>query len=410
MGKRRVNVTGGVSGAAADSRRSLAAARAPVIRRLLLDAYDAGRRDLPWRGEADPYRIWVSEVMLQQTRVETVIPYYKEWVTRFPDVETLATADEEEVLRAWQGLGYYSRARNLLGAAKVVRERLGGKLPGSSAGLRTLPGVGEYTAGAVASIAYGEAVPAVDGNVRRVLSRLFDLQDPGSLELRDLAAALVDPARPGDFNQALMELGARVCTSRSPGCRECPIGSLCLARERGSVGERPGKRARRPLREIDLSVLVAATVGPESPRLLLRKRPPEGLLAGMWEFPGVGIGTGEDAGRAASAHARELGLELGGTTAKRVGNPEAEGARPAPEVTPETPTTPLPLVIHLFTHLKARYHPFLARVERETPPPSGGRWLSPKELDELPLPVAQGKILGAAMEVLEGLGCRAFRS
>ena len=210
---------------------------AAEIRRRLLSAYDVGKRDLPWRGEEDPYRIWVSEVMLQQTRVETVVPYYRAWMDRFPTVEALAEADEDEVLRAWQGFGYYSRARRLREGARVVRERFGGCLPRSSLELRDLPGVGEYTAGAVASIAFGEVVPAVDGNVKRVLARLFDVPTPSPAELRALAADLVDPKRPGDFNQALMELGATVCTPRAPLCGECPLDSICLALERGTVND-----------------------------------------------------------------------------------------------------------------------------------------------------------------------------
>ncbi|MGW8265710.1 MAG: A/G-specific adenine glycosylase, partial [Longimicrobiales bacterium] len=173
MVNERKNVRAGSLGQQDDSPLSYAVDHGPEIRRRLLQSYDAERRDLPWRGDSNPYRVWVSEVMLQQTRVETVIPYYKEWMKRFPDLEALASAQEEEVLRVWQGLGYYSRARNLHQAARIVKEGLGGRLPPSSSALRALPGVGEYTAGAVASIAFGEVVPAVDGNVRRVLCRLF---------------------------------------------------------------------------------------------------------------------------------------------------------------------------------------------------------------------------------------------
>jgi A/G-specific adenine glycosylase len=228
-----------------------------ATRRLLLEAFDKGKRDLPWRGESDPYRIWVSEVMLQQTRVETVIPYYKRWLQRFPSMEALAAAREEDVLLAWQGLGYYSRARRLLGAARIIRERHGGRLPRAAEELRRLPGVGEYTAGAVASMAFGESVPAVDGNARRVLARLYDLPDPRPGELRELAGALVDPHRPGDSNQALMELGATVCLPRSPLCPSCPVEELCMAKARGTVGERPPRRARRPVPEVEMAVVVA---------------------------------------------------------------------------------------------------------------------------------------------------------
>ncbi len=267
-----------------------AARNAATVRRLLLAAYDAGKRSLPWRGETDPYRIWVSEVMLQQTRVETVIPYYGRWLERFPDIATLAAAEEDEVLRVWQGLGYYSRARRLHEGARVVRERHGGFLPSSSEELRNLPGVGHYTAGAVASIAFGEAVPAVDGNVRRVLSRLFDLPNPSSIQLRRLSATLVDPKRPGDFNQALMELGATVCKPKSPKCGICPVDEECRARVAGTVEDRPSRKPKKLAPEVDVAVAVAV-VRDESGELqfLLRKRPVSGLLAGMWEFPGVAM-------------------------------------------------------------------------------------------------------------------------
>jgi A/G-specific adenine glycosylase len=356
-----------------------AAAGAPTVRRLLLDAYDAGKRDLPWRGETDPYRIWVSEVMLQQTRVDTVIPYYGRWLERFPDIEALATADEDDVLRVWQGLGYYSRARRLQAGARVVRERFGGSLPGNSEGLRDLPGVGDYTAGAVASIAFGEVVPAVDGNVRRVLARLFDLPDPSPGELRALAGELVDPERPGDFNQALMELGALVCGPRAPRCGDCPLGPVCLALERGTVEERPRRKSKKPVPEVDVAVAVAAARD-ESGELhfLLRKRPGTGLLAGMWEFPGVEV---------------EWEAELA----------DPGGLIQAP---PEwAQVSKLEVVTHQFSHLKARYRPVLFMMAGLDEP--GGvftdcRWVARRTLDEVPLPVAQGKIAAAALEVLGG--------
>jgi len=346
------------------------------LRRLLLAAYDAARRDLPWRGETDPYRIWVSEVMLQQTRVETVLPYYRKWVQRFPTLESLAAADDEEVLASWQGLGYYSRARRLLVGARLVRERFGGVLPGSAARLQELPGVGEYTAGAIASIAFGEAVPAVDGNVRRVLSRLFDVEDPSTSRIRKLAATLVDPARPGDFNQGLMELGATVCTPRSPRCSECPVGSLCLARERGTVEDRPPARRRGRAPEVDIATVVAVTV--PSSRFLMRKRPEEGLLASMWEFPGEET---ESTGVAA------LDVEVVRGLAGDLG------------VAPSGPFLSLDPVPHVFSHLKVTYYPFLFTVPGN-PRVSRGRWISPEEADDLPIPVAQRKILAMAQAAM----------
>ncbi len=285
----------------------------------VLDHFDRHRRDLPWRRTADPYAIWVSEVMLQQTRVDTVRDYYHRWLDRFPTVHVLARAEIDEVLLAWKGLGYYSRARNLHAAARVVRERHGGDLPADPAALRALPGVGEYTAGAVASIAYGVAIPAVDGNVRRVLSRLYDLPAPGPATLRGLAAALLPADRPGDFNQALMELGATICTPKRPACDACPIADRCVARDLGTQEQRPlpMKRAPVPERTVDVAVVLAG-----GDHTLLVRRPETGLLAGMWEFPVP----------ADHAWVREL----------------ADAADPVAE---------LEAVVHVFTHLKVTYVP-----------------------------------------------------
>ena len=354
-----------------------ASTRAPEVRRRLLGFYDAERRDLPWRGEEDPYRVWVSEIMLQQTRVETVIPYYKEWMERFPDLESLALAEEDEVLRMWQGLGYYSRARNLLGAARLVRETYRGEIPSSASGLRALPGVGEYTAGAVASIAYGEVVPAVDGNVRRVFSRLFDLPEPSAADLRLLAQALVDPVRPGDFNQALMELGAVTCTPGSPDCPSCPLVGLCLARSRGTQGERPLGKNRKPTPESEMVVVVPVAGEDGTHRFLLRKRPPTGLLAGMWEFPSADLSNGVRPIDAALALALELGLGKG--------------------------SIGLGAVPHVFSHLKVLYHPFLFPGEAGKGGGPTGRWLTLEEIGRVPVPVAQGKILDAALERVDAI-------
>jgi A/G-specific adenine glycosylase len=255
------------------------------FRRRLLDWFDAGGRDLPWRETSDPYRIWVSEVMLQQTRVEAVIPYYRRWLERFPDITALAGAPEEEVLGAWAGLGYYSRARNLHRAAQVVRERHGGEVPRDPDALRALPGVGEYTVGAVASIAFGIPLPAVDGNVRRVMARLTDTPDPSPAELRRWAGDLVDRKRPGDFNQALMELGATTCAPRNPECGVCPVAGFCAAARAGTQADRPSRRRKARVRDVAWGVAVLLAEGPGGPRVLARRRPSEGLLGGMWEFP-----------------------------------------------------------------------------------------------------------------------------
>ncbi len=364
-----------------------------ALRRALLAFFDRSARDLPWRRTGDPYAIWVSEIMLQQTRVETVIPYYRDWLRRFPTVEALAEADESEVLKAWEGLGYYRRARNLHRGARVVRERFQGRLPGDSAALREIPGIGPYTAGAVASIAFGEAAPAVDGNVRRVLSRLFDLPAPSDTELRQLAGALVDPDRPGDFNQALMELGATVCTPRAPECGACPVASSCLALGRGTVAERPPARKRAPVPREVHAVAVLVSGPADALRLLVRQRPAEGLLAGLWEFPGrlLDQAAGETEERAVR---RLLGETLAGATFEGVPDDPGGAALAA--------ARPLDEVRHAFSHLHVTYRPYVIHAaggERRPMPPER-RWVAPHELEELALPVAMQRIAALALAAL----------
>ncbi len=253
----------------------------------LLAWYDAHRRSLPWRATADPYRIWVAEIMLQQTQVKTVIPYYEDFLTRFPDVGALAAASLDEVLAAWSGLGYYRRARQLHAAAQQVAEL--GDFPTSSFELQKLPGIGLYTAAAVGSMAFGESVPVLDGNVERVLSRRLGLnQDPKKAaprkRLLEAGGQLLDAARPGDSNQALMELGATVCRPRRPDCGSCPLTSGCRARITGDPERFPPPRRRRQVERVDLVVAVAK----QGDRVLMFRRPEgSGLLAGLWELPNV---------------------------------------------------------------------------------------------------------------------------
>ena len=253
----------------------------------LLAWFDRHRRDLPWRRTRDPYRIWLSEVMLQQTRVEVVLPYYERFLERFPTAEALAAADLETVLSLWSGLGYYRRARQLHAAARRVAES--GGFPRTVEGLRELPGIGPYTAAAVASIAFGVAEPVVDGNVERVLSRWLALDaDPkgsaGRKALLEAAASLLDPERPGDSNQALMELGATLCTPRRPTCLLCPIASGCRAAAGGDPEQYPAPRAKRaPERHR----LLAAVVEDDGGVLLFRRPDDSELLAGTWELPWV---------------------------------------------------------------------------------------------------------------------------
>jgi A/G-specific adenine glycosylase len=262
------------------------AERLHALRAGLLDWYDRHRRDLPWRRTRDPYAIWLSEVMLQQTQVSTVIPYWERFLARFPTVEALARAPLEEVLTGWKGLGYYTRARNLHRAAQEVVDRFGGRLPSTAAELLTLPGFGRYTAGAVASIAFGEPAPLVDGNVARVLSRLFEVEGlPGDrvreARLWALATALVPDERPGDFNQALMEHGATVCRPDNPLCLLCPVREACLAWRHGRVAELPPARVRAAPKELTL----ALAVWTQGERLLLARRAEKGLFGGLWELP-----------------------------------------------------------------------------------------------------------------------------
>jgi A/G-specific adenine glycosylase len=263
-----------------DARR-LASIRAP-----LLAWYDRERRDLPWRRTKDPYAIWLSEVMLQQTQVSTVIPYWERFLARFPTVQALAAAPLDDVLSGWRGLGYYSRARNLHRAAQEVVARFGGKLPSSAEQLLTLPGFGRYTAGAVASIAFGEEAPLVDGNVARVLSRLFEVEGPPGDRAREahlweLARALVKGERPGDLNQALMEHGATVCRPESPLCLLCPVRTACLAFQHGRVDELPPAKVRAAPKRLTL----ALAVWTHEDTLLFARRAEKGLFGGLWELP-----------------------------------------------------------------------------------------------------------------------------
>jgi A/G-specific adenine glycosylase len=252
----------------------------------LLDWYDLVRRPFPWRGTTDPYKIWISEVMLQQTQTSRAADYYLRWTALFPTAEALARAPEEDVLKAWEGLGYYGRARNLLAAAKVIAGTLGGRLPESYEGLLALPGVGPYTAGAVASIAFGLPVPAVDANGKRVFSRLLDLENPvdrsaGEETIREAFALLLSHDRPGDFNQAVMELGATLCLPRSPKCGKCPLSGICRARERGTVLLRPVFSGKEKGETAEGKMIVLLREG----KAFLRKRPSRGLWAGFEEFP-----------------------------------------------------------------------------------------------------------------------------
>lgn len=345
------------------------------IRSRLLGWYYHHRRDLPWRDETLPYRIWISEVMLQQTQVTTVVPYYHRFLERFPALAALAAASPDDVLKAWEGMGYYARARNLHRAAVEIFERYEGQFPTTYAELRTLPGFGDYTAGAVASIAFGEVVPAVDGNVKRVLARLFAIREevgrgPAARQLREIAAALVDPDSPGDWNQALMELGATVCLPQTPRCLLCPLNDLCQARLQGLERELPVKPAKKVLPHYD----VTAAVIRENGKILIAQRPPEGMLGGLWEFPGGKVENGETLAEGLRREIKEeLGLEIA------VGEP-------------------IVTVKHGYTHFKITLHAFACRLIAGQPQALGvadWRWVTLAELDTFAFPRTDRKIIAA---------------
>jgi A/G-specific adenine glycosylase len=341
------------------------------LRAALLGHYDRHRRDLPWRGESDPYRVLVSEVMLQQTRAETVAHRYAGWLERFPDLETLAGADEDEVLKAWEGLGYYRRARNLRRAALLARERPDAALPSTYGELRQLPGLGEYTAGAVASIAFGEAVAAADGNVRRVMSRLRNVPSPKAAWLRRAAAELLDHERPGDWNQAMMELGATICSPRAPKCDECPVSRWCAARAAGTQRQRPGRGHKRAPRAATFALAVLRA----GHRVLLERRPLPGLLGGMWAFPEREIAREDDAHDAALVLASERAL------------------------TPIGELVGLPTCTHRFTHLHATYVPWaLEVVEPGSTEQRHRTWIEPTRSEAVAVPVAQRRVLASLLE------------
>lgn len=299
----------------------------------LLAWYRQQGRTLPWRGHPDPYAVWVSEIMLQQTRVETVIPYFERWMRRFPTLKELAAASEQEVLTLWEGLGYYSRARNLHKASRLVMEQYAGKLPRDPRLLGKLPGIGRYSVGAIASIAFGLDEPALDGNSRRVLSRLFDVREPadspaGEKVLVELAARHLPAGQAGAYNQALMDLGAAICLPKKPRCAACPLKALCAARKLGVQERRPVLKRKRPGPHYVQSAAVIVRAG----RVLLAKRPSQGLLGGMWEFPN---------GRVHGNPARGLAKAIQGAYRLRVRRGEA-----------------LAVLRHAYTHFSVTVHAF----------------------------------------------------
>jgi A/G-specific adenine glycosylase len=340
----------------------------------LLAWYDRSARALPWRQppgiRPDPYAVWLSEIMLQQTTVKAVIPFYRKFLARWPRVADLAAADLNEVLAAWAGLGYYSRARNLHACARGVAERHGGSFPGSEAELRALPGVGAYTAAAIAAIAFDRPATAVDGNVERVVARLFAVSEPlpgAKPEIKRLAATLTPARRPGDFTQGMMDLGATICAPRAPSCRLCPLSQACLAARQGIAAALPVKAPKkdRPVRRGTAFVAIR-----EDGAVLLRRRPPKGLLGGMLEVPSTEWSAG-------AAHCPA----------------PAAGDAPVPAEWHRAGGT----VSHTFTHFHLELEVYLARDVAAGGIPHGCAWYARAVLREEALPSLMRKVLAHAL-------------
>ena len=347
--------------------------RTPLQTRLL-NWYNKNKRTLPWRDHPDPYAVWVSEIMLQQTRVETVISYFHRWMRLFPDVHALAKASEQNVLNAWEGLGYYSRARNLHKAAKIVVKEHGGELPRDLNLLIKLPGIGRYTLGAIASIAYEMDEPALDGNLKRVYARLFDLSESidstiGEKRLWEIAKENLPKGKAGDFNQALMDLGATICIPKNPRCDACPVMGLCGSRKNGTQEFRPVRKVKKEVPHY----VHAAGVIVEGKKVFLAKRPSKGLLGGMWEFPN---------GRVGGDPAKELNKVLRAEYRLKVQRKEA-----------------LHVVQHAYTHFKITVHAFICELKSSSV--SGLKWVLVKDLEMYPMGKVDRQIAQQLLVFLE---------
>jgi A/G-specific adenine glycosylase len=342
----------------------------------LLHWYDLNRRDLPWRAAAgattDPYRVWLSEIMLQQTTVTAVAPYFERFIARWPNVQALAAAPLDDVLKAWAGLGYYARARNLHACARTVVQDHRGRFPSGEAALAELPGIGPYTAAAIAAIAFGARSAAVDGNVERVVARLFALE--GELpaakpQIRSLAATLVPPRRSGDFAQAMMDLGATICTPKRPACAICPWMQACRARQRGDQATFP-RRAHKPAGRLRRGAAFVALRADGC--VLMRARPPKGLLGGMTEVPTTPWTHDFDA----EAALREA--------------PRLERAQPRWRRLPG-------VVSHVFTHFPLELVVYRAQCPRDAVAPAGARWIALEDLGGEALPSLMRKVVAHAL-------------
>lgn len=328
-----------------------------LIAQPLLHWFWANHRVLPFRSDPTPYHVWVSEIMLQQTRVAAAVPYYERFVQELPDIPALAACEEERLLKLWEGLGYYSRVRNLQKAARIVCEQYGGQLPGDLAALKKLPGIGDYTAGAIASIGFGIPAPAVDGNVLRVFARLYndegDIMQPAVKAATTQKVMAQQPTEaPGDFNQALMELGALVCIPGQPDCAACPLQALCLGRQSGNPARLPQKAPKKARKKCELTLCLAQDA---AGRWLLQKRGEQGVLAGLWQPPVL----------AEEALDEKMALAA------------AQKLLPAAVLLKEKPLK----AKHIFTHLEWHMTAYVMAVPC-TPPPEGCVWASPAQLEQ----------------------------
>jgi len=342
----------------------------------LLAWYEKNKRRLPWRNTNDPYAIWLSEIMLQQTQVEGVIPHYRRFLERFPTIEDLARATLEEVLKSWENMGYYSRARNLHAASRRIMDVHGGRLPENPDELKALPGIGPYTSGAILSMAFGKAVPAVDGNVKRVLCRLFAVDSPlsdGATQrfITALAEKLVPAERPGPFNSALMELGALLCRPGTPPCPDCPLRTNCLGYAGNCQNRLPvaGKKAKRTDKEAG-----AAILRDSEGRFLIVQRPADGFLGGLWKFPGGMLHAGETVTEALKSRCREeLGISI-------------------------SVKDHLMTLQQVYSHFRLTLHVFSGTVQGDGPlsPAAGNRlWASPGDIRKYPFSRVELRILDA---------------
>ncbi len=350
----------------------------------LLEWYDRNSRDLPWRDSEDPYSIWISEVMLQQTRVDTVIDYYHRFREAFPTIQELADADRQSVLKVWEGLGYYSRARNLQDAARTVAEQFNGEVPDSYKEILSLKGVGPYTAAAVLSIAYNKPYAVVDGNVIRVLTRYFGVKEDirsqsTKKQIQKLADEILDRNRPGDFNQALMELGATICTPSGPDCRSCPLSAGCTAYRTAATDTIPYKS---PAKQSPHHQIGVGLIKDNEDRLLIALRPEDAMLGGLWEFPGGKMRTGESIKQTVK---RELKEELG--------------------VDVDVLEKFMKLN-HTYSHFKITLHAYWCRILPPSPTPTPAssqeiRWVTVPELSQYPFPKANKVLTEKLLRKLE---------